>query len=501
MIATVRTRFRRFDSRKVIVQDSVVPELEGSLDVLGLPHVVDLIATLGKTGYLRMSNGRWSGTLAFEAGRIVGARFGEERGLAAVDAMLLMLGRGDFFFDRSLSPRERGLEMSAASLRQHVAAFARTLTQQAVAVSSPDAVPRRAPGWPESPPVRDAGAHQGGTLVFERSLLETLLAVDGRRSVAAIAGEHGLAATVSQLAQLAEMGLVSFDRTGDQTEDGDPPETPRVGAGGAPVSNGAARPLLAAPAVAAPGAFPEATPSPRPAEALPAIPAPPHVAPPPAAGSLVASWWRTAVLAVLATGLIGVALVQQTRTSDRPAPATVLLATPAPDALPAAVRPATDGTAPAATAAPPAGPVADPAVQGALRRLSAGLAQRDGATVAAMLSPAGLEVAPYGGALPDAGFVAEDSQVLVVGLVGGADVQIRGWRPAGSEGIIVLTDGWDPVPLHLANNVTMQMTSLAAFGLVPGPDGWTVRWLMTDPVGALATQARTTPWLPWPLGG
>jgi Domain of unknown function (DUF4388) len=187
----------------------VVPEFEGSLDVLGLPQVVDLIAALGKTGYLRMSNGSWTGALAFDQGRIVGARFGEERGLAAVDAMLLMLG----------------LEMSAASLRQHVAAFARTLNRQAFAISSPEAVPRRAPRWPTFD-----DADQGRILVLERQLLRTLLAVDGRRSVAAIAGEYGLAATVGRLAELTEMGLVSID----QTDDGGPPVAVRVGAGAHP---------------------------------------------------------------------------------------------------------------------------------------------------------------------------------------------------------------------------------------------------------------------------
>jgi hypothetical protein len=464
-----------------------VPEFEGSLDVLGLPDVVDLIAALGKTGYLRMSNGRWSGSLAFEGGRIVGARFGEERGLAAVDAMLLMLGRGDFAFDRSLSPRERGLEMSAASLQQHVAAVARTFHRLAVTISSPDAVPRRAAGrtvWPSA-----LESHQDGTLVFERRLLETLLAVDGRRSVAAIAGEHGLAATVSQLAQLADMGLVSFD----QAEDAGLPETVRADAGGAPARNGSAAHLPSVPA-AAPAASGET------------------LSPPVSGGARAGAWWRTAVLAVLAAGLGVLAIVQQSRTADRPVPATVLLATPAAAPLPSAVavpqgeagggQPAQVAEAPAAAAgapAPAAGPVTDPAVQAALRRLSAGLAQRDGGAVAGMISSAGLEVAPYGGALPDAGFVPDDSSALVAAMVGGADVHIRGWRPAGGDGIIVLTEGWDAAPLFVSSNVTLQMTSLAGIGLVSGADGWTVRWLMTDPVGALATQARTTPWLPWPL--
>ena len=157
----------------------------------------------------------------------------------------------------------------------------------------------------------------------------------------------------------------------------------------------------------------------------------------------------------------------------------VLLATPVP-----------------AAAAPPA--ALSPGQREAMQRVAVALGRRDARALAATAGPDGVGVAPFGGGLPDGGYQAQDATALARAMLGAGELQILGWRAAGG-GVIVLATGWQSGVLPLAAGVTQEMSSLAAIGLVSGEGGWYWRWVMPDPVGALAQQARSVVWQPWPV--
>ncbi len=203
------------------------------------------------------------------------------------------------------------------------------------------------------------------------------------------------------------------------------------------------------------------------------------------------TWWRAVVLAIVAAALSVLTWWQQSHSSDQPARLNVILATPGP--VPDPWSPARSGVAQPAPA-----PAVDPALLDTMRRLGAGLAQRDVPALLSLADPDGLQAAPFTGGLPEGGYDVGDAGGLVQALLGGGNVRVRGWRSAGSDGIVILTDGWWRVTLPLANNVTLEMTPVAALGLVPRDGRWYWRWVLPDPVGALAEQLRSMAWQPWP---
>jgi hypothetical protein len=226
--------------------------LSGSLEAINLPALVRFLAGLGASGSLRAEDGRWAGEIALERGQVVAASFGTERGLPALEALALGLRAGRFAFVEGAVPAERTVAVPQDELD--------ALLDRAAAVpgalSSPAAVPRLAAR-------PDDGPAATKPLALTRGAVQTLLAVDGRRTVADLAAGRGLAATVRHLAILAEAGLVTAGQP-EAPPPAAPPTPPELApAAVAAPSTGAAAPTPAAapptppePAPAAAGACP-----------------------------------------------------------------------------------------------------------------------------------------------------------------------------------------------------------------------------------------------------
>lgn len=103
-----------------------VDEITGTLDGSGLPDVVGIFASPGKSGFLRIAQGRSYAELALGRRRIVDAVFDEERGLAAIDALLLALHGGRFEFVPTTVPPLGDLNMSVEGQRRYAAALSGT---------------------------------------------------------------------------------------------------------------------------------------------------------------------------------------------------------------------------------------------------------------------------------------------------------------------------------------------------------------------------------------
>lgn len=94
----------------------VVMSLQGSLETVGIPDVLQLLANTAKSGELDVSSVRRGGRLWFAGGKLSGFDVG--RAPAAVDAVfeLLRVTSGSFSFDESRSAPEPGKPMAVAPI-------------------------------------------------------------------------------------------------------------------------------------------------------------------------------------------------------------------------------------------------------------------------------------------------------------------------------------------------------------------------------------------------
>jgi len=184
--------------------------------VAGLPALLQFIASLQTSGTLRVAQGRWSGTIAFEEGRVSAASFGRERGLEALEAMLLAFQQGQFVFTAGAPslPEDCGLDLSAEQLPAHLAAAVARQAALAAHVPPLEAIPRVSAALTASSERRaEHGVAEGvpEQLALRRRTLQTLLAaMSGRRTVGELASRYGTVQTLEDLVALQAAGLISL---------------------------------------------------------------------------------------------------------------------------------------------------------------------------------------------------------------------------------------------------------------------------------------------------
>jgi hypothetical protein len=183
-----------------------VTELCGVLkEDIRLPRLVRFVTSLGKSGCLQLSEGHWIGELSIAAGRVVAASFASQRGLVALDAMVLALPNGQFAFSAGAPEAERNVDLGPDELQVYLDGLATKYAPLNARIPSLAAVPRVVA--PHDQPGLTS------TVTLERSQLAILLGVDGRRNVGEIAAQRGLIETVSALAALIDLGLIRVDST------------------------------------------------------------------------------------------------------------------------------------------------------------------------------------------------------------------------------------------------------------------------------------------------
>jgi hypothetical protein len=175
-------------------------DLAGTLLSIGLAPLLGFLGQLRKTGSLFISDGPLSGQVFLEGGRVVGAVFGSEHGSAAFEAIVLVLGGGEFALDEAVTERELNfmvepnvLDDLLRRLADERARFANVLPSLAVV-----------------PSLRLSNtADDDDEVIVNVAVLRLLLEVDGRRSVLDLARNSGLVATARSVARLLELGLVT----------------------------------------------------------------------------------------------------------------------------------------------------------------------------------------------------------------------------------------------------------------------------------------------------
>jgi hypothetical protein len=217
--------------------------LNGSFEGFGLAGVLRLLAGARVTGRLEAVTGEPTdplatapadaslGYVALDRGRVVGAglsaALGGAVGLGALEALTLFASAARLKFRAGTPESERSVSSTEAETLlgylDRLEAMARAV---GIAGLTPTAVPRKIPVCPAAaddgaPPAHGPAGIDGvdgvdgvdgnERVVLERGALNTLLYVDGVRSVADILSLRETADALIELASLAEMRLVQFD--------------------------------------------------------------------------------------------------------------------------------------------------------------------------------------------------------------------------------------------------------------------------------------------------
>jgi Domain of unknown function (DUF4388) len=175
-------------------------ELSGTLEGVGLPAIVRFLAGLGKTGALRISHENWHGEVYFDDGLVVGAELGSRRGVSALDGLIRALPGGTFVFDAEGRPEgPPNIDFKREQLLAHLDGA----DDSGPPLPSLDTVPHMMP--------QDDDGSAEETVPLDRGTLQTLLAIDGVRTVREVIGVRGSFEALWQVANLAQVGLVRLE--------------------------------------------------------------------------------------------------------------------------------------------------------------------------------------------------------------------------------------------------------------------------------------------------
>ena len=248
-------------------------ELNGTLDGLGLPAIVRFLASLNKTGWLRVGHEDWRGDVFFDQGSVVFATLGSRQGLPALEALVQSLPEVQFTFSSALPPPSTwNVDLYPEALQARLDELAARAVSGQPSLPSLLAVPRLVPQD------EAGGADQ---LRLDRGSVQTLLAIDGRRTVRDIVSARGSFEALWQLAKLADAGLIQLQPAPAEPAPGEPAPSepaPRESVGRVAAASQADRG-----AVAEKLAWPDVEPAPKTAEptvrAVPGVGAPSPVLP------------------------------------------------------------------------------------------------------------------------------------------------------------------------------------------------------------------------------
>jgi hypothetical protein len=173
-------------------------ELAGTLRSIGLAPLLGFLTGLRKTGSLVIFDGPFGGRVFLEGGRVVGAVFGAERGQTAFEAIVLVLGGGEFTFDEDAAERELNFMVDPDRLDEHLRRLSAERARFAGVLPSLAVVPSVSlTALDEQEVTLNAGA------------LRLLLEVDGSRTLLELARERGLVAAAMGVSRLVELGLLT----------------------------------------------------------------------------------------------------------------------------------------------------------------------------------------------------------------------------------------------------------------------------------------------------
>jgi signal peptidase I len=184
-------------------------EISGSgIEIAPLAH---LLVNTGKSGDVLLRRGHWMGQVSFDSGRLSAAVAEDLCGYAALEFISVALQGADFEFLEGPPTLTPNLGDSPDPLEE----LDRWRTAHVDYPIVDASIPRLA--------TATTATTADEKVLLGRKAVYVLLAVDGRRSVRDIAGQHGLLPTLTALRQLYELGLVEFGAAPESSPPTEPP--------------------------------------------------------------------------------------------------------------------------------------------------------------------------------------------------------------------------------------------------------------------------------------
>jgi MFS family permease len=180
------------------------PPLRGVLDGDGLAPLVGLLATLKAGGTLAISNDLFRARLYLDDGAVVGATFGLEAGLDALEAIGLLLGQGVFAFSQMAGDGKRNLSLEPDGVHRYLHDLGAERARLGALIPSLLAVPR----------IRRGESASNQPVTVDREALRLLLLFDGARTVADLVRLCGAASTLRHLGQLVRFEIAELELPG-----------------------------------------------------------------------------------------------------------------------------------------------------------------------------------------------------------------------------------------------------------------------------------------------
>src|SRR5438552_3566954 len=176
-----------------------MPELGGSLEGIGLAQILRFLHDQGKSGLLLLSHGNSTAEILIDQGSVVAASFESEQGLAALDGALLLLPNGHFSFTSDRPAGPRNIDLPSDELETYLEQRASLQADMAQDLPPLDAIPDI---------VKSTG--ELGEISLDGAMVETLLAIDGSRSISELAAGSSLASTLMAIVRLREYELITI---------------------------------------------------------------------------------------------------------------------------------------------------------------------------------------------------------------------------------------------------------------------------------------------------
>ena len=187
-------------------------QLAGSIDSVPLPNLLAFLHSLKKTGYIQLTGATENAEIGLDQGVVVGAAFGSDHGVEALETAVLALREGQFAFTEGIVAKAGDINAETGELVAHLEEIAQERDTLELAVPWYRAVPRTNPRIGEL-----------GEVTLDGEALETLLAIDGSRTLRDIGSNGAADRTARAIRRLRDAGIVTVDAM--STTSGAPPQT------------------------------------------------------------------------------------------------------------------------------------------------------------------------------------------------------------------------------------------------------------------------------------
>jgi hypothetical protein len=177
-------------------------QLAGSIDSVPLPSLLAFLHSLKKTGYIQLTGAAENAEIGLDQGVVVGAAFGSDHGVEALETAVLALREGEFAFTEGIVSKAGDINADTGELVAHLEEIAQE--RDTLELDIP---------WYRAVPTVNPAIGELGEVTLDGETLETLLAIDGRRTLREIGATGAPGRTGRAIRRLRDASIITIDGT------------------------------------------------------------------------------------------------------------------------------------------------------------------------------------------------------------------------------------------------------------------------------------------------